>query len=106
MTVIGAGNALGVNIPPYFVFKGKRMNRDLLASTAPGSDGCTSETGWSNSQIFKTYLTEHFMKYMQTGSNKSKQLLYDGHKSHIHPDIIEFARNHDITLFVLPPHTV
>ena len=45
------------------------------------------------------------MKYMQTGSNKSKQLLYDGHKSHIHPEIIEFARNHDITLFVLPPHT-
>ena len=45
------------------------------------------------------------MKYMQTGSSKNKLLLYDGHKSHIHPEIIEFARNHDITLFVLPPHT-
>ena len=80
------------------------MNQDLLANTAPGCDGCTSETGSSNTQIFQRYLTEHFMKYMQTGSSINKLLLYDEHKSHIHPDIFEFVRNHDITLFVPPPH--
>ncbi len=27
-TIIGCGNALGTQIPPYFVFKGQRMNVD------------------------------------------------------------------------------
>ena len=39
VTVIGCGNALGQQIPPYFVFPGKRIRPELLKGGTPGSDG-------------------------------------------------------------------
>ena len=32
-------------------------------------------------------------------------LLLDGHSSHYQPQLIEFAKEHDIIIFCLPPHT-
>ena len=32
-------------------------------------------------------------------------LLVDGHSSHYHPESIHFAKDHDIIIFCLPPHT-
>ena len=83
VTVIGCGNAIGNQIPPYFVFC-KRMRPELLDKCSPGADGTVSESGWSNSEIFKSYLQFHFMKFVQ-GREKNKKILilYDGHKSHI-----------------------
>ena len=63
-TVIGSGSASGVAIPPYFVFAGKRWSDDLLKGGSPGVGGTISETGWSNSDIFRTYLEDHFLKYV------------------------------------------
>ncbi|KAJ8303666.1 hypothetical protein KUTeg_018776 [Tegillarca granosa] len=38
VTVIGAGSASGVAVPPYFVFPGARMMPDLLKDGTPGAD--------------------------------------------------------------------
>jgi len=32
-------------------------------------------------------------------------LLLDGHSSHFQPDLIHFAKDHNIIIFCLPPHT-
>ena len=37
ITVLGCGSASGVDIPPYFVFPGKRMMPDLLKGASPGA---------------------------------------------------------------------
>ncbi|XP_041360715.1 uncharacterized protein LOC121376969 [Gigantopelta aegis] len=105
-TVIGCGNALGVAIPPYFVFKGKRMREELLAGCTAGTAGTVSETGWSNTGIFQKYLKEHFSKYVPAASSdKPVLILYDGHTSHINVSLIQWARERHIILFVLPAHT-
>ena len=31
-------------------------------------------------------------------------MLYDGHASHVSPCLIDWAKDHQIVLFVLPPH--
>ena len=69
-----------------------------------GARGTMSKSGWSNTEVFKQYLSEHFVKYAPCG-NGYTLILYDGHRSHIHPDIIEWAKENNIILFVLPPHT-
>jgi len=61
-TIIGSGSASGTCIPPYFVFKGKRWNSELLNEGTPGVSGTVSETGWNNSVIFRDYLQNHFYK--------------------------------------------
>ena len=64
VTLIGCINVIGSSLPPYFVFKGKRMNTDLMTGALPGSGYAMTETGWSNSNIFKRYLQEHFLTHM------------------------------------------
>ena len=106
VTVLGAGNALGTCIPPFFVFPGKRMRSELLEGATAGASGTVSESGWSNGEIFRHYLQEHFLNYVQ-GRNETQPilLLYDGHRSHVSLTIIEWANSQNIILFVLPPHT-
>ena len=81
------------------------MMPSLLENVSSGTSGTISKTGWSNTEVFKMYLANHFLKYVQGPDDTQKLVLYDGHKSHIHPDIISWAKDHNITLFVLPPHT-
>lgn len=106
VTLIGAGNAAGHQIPPFFVFPGVRMVDGLLEGKSPGTDGVMTPSGWSNGEVFKQYLQNHFIKYCQGRSEEDTVLLlYDGHRSHVSVDLIEWARDHNIVLFVLPPHT-
>ena len=100
-TLIGAGNALGHYVPPYFCFKGTRLNPEWLHDTCPGTNACMSPTGWSNSDVFYKYMTTHLMKYMPSGQ---KVVLYDGHKSHVNPTLISWARQNDIHLMLFNPH--
>ncbi|XP_071095494.1 uncharacterized protein [Haliotis cracherodii] len=81
------------------------MRDYLLDGSTVGTCGTVSETGWSNTDIFQRWLTGHFVKYAKVGGDKKTLLLYDGHRSHITPHLIDYAVDQGIILFVLPPHT-
>jgi len=103
--LIGGANAMGNQVPPFFVFPGKRMLPELLQGASTGATGVVSETGWSNTDIFSQYMREHLVKYLPTHNVKSPVLvLYDGHKSHISLPLVQWAKENHIILFVLPPH--
>ncbi|XP_046545577.1 MFS-type transporter clz9-like [Haliotis rubra] len=104
--MIAAVNAAGGSVPPYFVFPGHRMRDELLSGATPGTGGTVSETGWSNTEVFSTYMKTHLVRHLPSRSADSPVLiLYDGHKSHVSLGLIEWARENHIVLFVLPPHT-
>lgn len=103
ITVLGCGSASGVAIPPYFVFHGKRMLPDLLKGCLPGTAGTVSETGWSNSLIFRQWI-QHFLKYIPGRAGDPVLLILDGHKSHTSVGLTEWALEHNIVIFVLPAH--
>ena len=108
VTIIAGGNALGNHIPPYYVFPGKRWNSQFLQGAPTGADGEMSPTGWSNSEVFINYLTKHFVKYAGVTDKKSDLktlVLYDGHKSHASLTLTNWAKDHNVILFVLPPHS-
>lgn len=106
VTVLGCGNALGSAIPPYFVFPGKRMRAELLEGASTGASGTVSDSGWSNNEVFLKYLQDHFLQFVQERVPAQPfLLLYDGHKSHVTLNIIDWAKENNIVLFVLPPHT-
>lgn len=105
-TILGCCNAIGSQMPPYFVFKGKGMRSELLEGSSPGTQGTVTETGWSNSDVFLKYLDTHFLKFVQRPSEDHPLLLiFDGHKSHITIPVIDWAKEHNVSLFVLPGHT-
>ena len=104
-TILGCGNAAGMSIPPYFVFEGARMRQELMAGKTPGADGTVSPTGWSNTEIFRGYIEDHFLKYAPGRDDDPILLLLDGHKSHTTIGIVDWAKEHNIILYILPAHT-
>ena len=105
ITILGCGSASGVAVPPYFVFPGVRMRSELLEGATPGANGDVSESGWSNSGIFKQYLESHFLRYAPGRCEEPILLLLDGHKTHVSLGVIEWAKSNNITLHILPAHT-
>ena len=81
VTLLGRGSASGEAVPPYFVFPGVRMRSELLEGATPGANGDVSESGWSNSAIFKQYLESHFLRYAPGRGEEPILLLLDGHKT-------------------------
>ncbi|CAG2252971.1 unnamed protein product [Mytilus edulis] len=104
-TILGCGSASGFAVPPYFVFEGKRMNNEWMNGATPGAVGAVSDSGWSNTNIFRQYLTDHFLKHILGRNNDNVLHLLYGHKSHVAVDIIECAQEHHIIIHVLPAHT-
>ena len=62
-----------------------------------------SDKGWTDQELFKHWLKDHFLKY--TVSGRPLLLLLDGHSSHHEPASVELAREEEVILFCLPPHT-
>ncbi|CAG2186231.1 unnamed protein product [Mytilus edulis] len=106
VTVLGCGNAQGHSVPPFFVFPGNRMRQELLENKSTGTDGDVSESSWSNIEIFHKYMENHLLKYIPHRTSAVPVLvLFDGHKSHLSMELIEWAKKENIILFVLPAHT-
>jgi len=107
-TIIGCANAIGNALPPFFIFKGKRFDPALMNGAAAGASCAMSESGWINGEIFKEYLENHFLQHVNSmNANPSQHvlLIYDGHAAHVSIDTIEWAKKHNVVLFVLPAHT-
>ena len=96
-TILGCGSAGGVAIPPFFVFAGKRMLPELMEGATPGAAGTVSDSGWSNGEVFRKYLEEHFLKFIpHREPDQHILLLLDGHKSHITIGLLDWAKSHNI----------
>ena len=105
-TILGCGNALGAMIPPFYIFKGRRLSNELLKGSSAGSQGMVTDSGWSNAKAFQVFLRDHFIMYLQRrGDDQTVLLIFDGYKSHINVPVIDWIQQHNIELFVLPAHT-
>jgi hypothetical protein len=49
-------------------------------------------------------MKEHFLEYAPR-NDKPLLLMYDGHTTHVNQTVVDWAKKHNIILFVLPPHT-
>jgi len=82
------------------------MLPELLKGASPGCNGTVSDTGYSNTDVFSSYVQNHFVNFVQCRDpSQPILLLYDGHRSHISLTLIQWAQRNNIILFVLPPHT-
>ena len=80
---------------------------ELLKGASAGAKAVMSDSCWCNATIFRHYLEDHFLPHVRPDIQSSEHilLLYDGHASHVSPYHIQWAKNNNIILFVLPPHT-
>ena len=103
ITVIGCGSATGHAIPPFIIFAAKQISPLWTVDEVNGSRYAVSDKGWVDQELFYFWLKEHFLP--NAVSRRPLLLLLDGHSSHFEPNTIQFAKDNDIIIFCIPPHT-
>ncbi|CAH0723209.1 unnamed protein product, partial [Brenthis ino] len=103
-TVINCFNAGGTYIPPFFIFKRKRMNALLMKDSNSNMVACVSDSGWITESIFVDWL-QHFKAFAKPSADEPILLILDNHESHISLRAHEFCRKNFIHVLTLPPHT-
>ena len=105
ITVMGGASVLGVAIPPYFASPGKRLMDGLMEGASPRLRGNVSDSGWSNTILFKDYLLNHLTNFLP-GSGDTWNLCYMIDNDHMSTfPSLSGQRENKIILFNLPPHT-
>lgn len=103
VTAVICASASGSYIPPMIIFKGQRLNRGLVANAPPGALFATSKSSFIDRELFEHWFKYHFMKYLP--SHRPVLLIMDGHSSHISLEILQLAKENEIEILCLPPHT-
>ena len=106
VSVLAAVNAAGRSIPPMFIVKGKThksLNAYNIKEGPSGAVWTYQEKGYMEDILGGMWFEDHFLKVI--GDERPQLLLMDGHSSHETLGLIEKARDANIILFALPPHT-
>lgn len=103
ITVLACCNAGGYCLPPFVIFDGKVLKKELTVDEVPGTFYGLSASGWIDSELFELWFKEHFLAYAPP--SRPLLLLLDGHSSHYNPNFIKKAAEEDITAFCLPPNS-
>lgn len=105
-TIISCINAAGVSMPPLIIVKGKteKSLRGYNMKEGPvGSKWTYQQNAWTEDILGVEWFKGVFLA--ACGEGRPQLLLLDGHHSHETLGLIELARENDIILLCLPPHT-
>ncbi|XP_041364124.1 uncharacterized protein LOC121379546 [Gigantopelta aegis] len=75
----------------------------LLRRAPAGSLDSTSDNGWINKDLFHEWL-QHFVKFTKCSKEHKCLPILDGDFSHKTLLSVTYAKDHGITMIVLPPH--
>ena len=101
--MVGCINAIGQALPTFVIFNAKNLNLDWTKEEVPGTMYGLSENRWIDMVLFKEWFFCHFLSH--AGSSRSLLLLLDGHSSHYNLDAVTLARENDVIIYTLVPHT-
>ena len=93
MTVVACGNASGQFIPPILIFDAKKLCPAWTRVEVPGTAYGLSDKGWITTELFESWLEEHFLEHAVAA--RPLLLLLDGHSIHFQPQLIRMARDNN-----------
>lgn len=101
--VVCANGAGSIIIPPFIIFRGQSLPANLNGDSYPsGTIFGLSKSGYMVSELFEEWMK---MFVNDIPARRPVLLILDGHGSHVSLNVICHARDHDIVLLCLPPHT-
>lgn len=106
VTYVETISALGVSIPPLFIFPSAKYIDSWVENGPPGCIGCAgrSGSGWMTNAIFSQVYLPHFVKHAKATIENPVLLILDDHESDVSIDSLNFARANGIHMLTLPPH--
>lgn len=103
VTMCVAVSASGNTVPPMFIFPRVKYHDHFVRDGPVGCIGTTHPSGWMTHDNFLKFL-KHFVKHTRASKEKKVLLLLDNHDSHLHIDILNFAKDNGVVMLSFPPH--
>ena len=97
-------NALDHALPSVMVFPRTHFKQYMINEAPPGTLELAQPTGWMTNVLFYDAIL-HFVKYTNASSNNPALLILDNHESHLSIPVINYAKEHGITLLTIHPHS-
>lgn len=97
-------SAMGVCLPPFYIFPRVKFDKSWLALAGEGANGAANPSGWMKADQFLIFL-EHFKRYAHASAERPTLLIMDNHSSHLSIKGLEFCKANGIIVLTLPPHT-
>ena len=108
LTVLSCVNAAGEHIPNFYIFKGKRKQRNYIARCEPKACMAMQPNGWMTAFLFSAWIS-HFIEIVKEryGISESNRhlLILDGHGSHVTLEVVQKAKHEGLDIITLPSHT-
>jgi hypothetical protein len=106
VTVVECVCADGTAIRPTYIFQGSYVLAKWKEGDPIKANVVTSEHGWMNSKICLSWLRDVFdAETAEKAADRPRLLIWDGHVSHMTYEAAMYAKNHNILLLCLPPHS-
>ena len=104
ITVLACMSASGCYVPPLIVFAGQRFSYNPLEGCEDAVMG-RSENGWMDSELFKTWLSDVFVKHLNEKVVPRPVVLFvDGHSTHLTMEVSDICLENGIVLYCLLEH--
>jgi hypothetical protein len=92
-------------LPSWVIFKGKMHQKAWYTHFTDGHIAL-SENGWTDNELGLKWLKECFHPETEkTQKGEYRQLIFNGHASHITTEAIRFCIEKKVVLLYLPPHS-
>ncbi|XP_024524772.1 uncharacterized protein LOC112344376 [Selaginella moellendorffii] len=106
MTVLVAINAVGGQIPGFYIFKGEQKMQNWIADCEVGTAFTISKKAYMTDNLWPQWL-EHFVKLVPGGClpTNCHALIVDGHRSHITKVALDTAKMLSVNVILLLTHT-
>jgi hypothetical protein len=104
VSTVFCASASGNYIPPALIFPRQKINFQLKKGLPPDAVCFSSKNGWINSNIFLEWL-KFFQSHVRPTPAKKALLILDNHEAHRSIEAIEYAKENNIVILSLPPHT-
>ena len=105
ISILCCVSAAGRAMPPFIIFKGSFPGGHYTTGGPPDALYGKQDSGFMDSELFLKWFNQLFMKHADPQPEKPVLLLVDGHSSHCSMEIIEAAKEKNVTLLALAPHT-
>ena len=96
-------NAAGTALPPMIIYNKSFPSSPYKSEGIPGALFAKSANGYMDEELFYTWFSQLFVP--RTAHLRKRILFIDGHGSHISLRLIDLAKESNVILFCLPPHT-
>jgi len=89
------------------IFKGEKLNSAWVPHDSDKDWNWTSNSkGWTCDNIGLEWLTRVFDPNTRDKANgKRRALIFDGHGSHVQPEVLRFCIDNNISILLMPPHS-